>query len=311
MNSPRIAVLGSYMHAQCWHAQRLPASGESISAHGFSTAPAGKGLAVAVGCRRLGAEVDLLLAIGDDVAGDRLLTLLDAEGLHARYVQRFPGPSGQGAGWLADDGSNMIVTFAGANARLAADQVARTDEALSHARVVYAPLEVPQDAVQEAFERGRRIGAWTVLNASPWQSLDASLLAHIDVLLVNEGEARQLFAAHGGVPARARVQDWQRAAAGFWTDLPDAVARGMVLTLGEQGSLVLMPGGQHEATPASQVPVVDSMGAGDAFAAGLCTALAEGQSLQVASRRANACGAFAVQQRGILEGLPRTGEIQP
>ncbi|RYF84026.1 MAG: hypothetical protein EOO29_01170 [Comamonadaceae bacterium] len=306
----RIAVVGSFMQAQCWLAPRLPMLGESMAATGFWTAPAGKGLAVAVGCRRLGAAVDLLLAIGDDDAGDALLQRLDAEGLHANHVRRYAGPSGQGAGWLAADGSNAILAFTGANACLDARQVARADGALAQADVVYAQFEAPVQAAREAFVRARRGGACTVLNPSPWQALDAELLAHTQVLLLNEAEAQQLLAAQDKPPPTCDdAQAWSRAAAAFWPTWPGDSRRRLVLTLAGRGCLALAPEGDWDALPALRVPVHSSIGAGDAFAAGLCTALAEGRPLHDALRRATACGAFAVQQDGILEGLPRASEL--
>lgn len=306
----RIAVVGSFMQALCWQTQRLPMAGESLAAAGFWAAPAGKGLAVAVGCRRLGAAVDLLLAIGDDAAGDALLQRLDAEDLHAHHVRRYAGPSGQGAGWLAADGSNAILAFSGANAHLGTAQVAQAGDVLTQAAVVYAQLETPVQAAREAFSRARPGGACTVLNPSPWQTLDTALLAHTQVLLLNEEEARQLLAAYGKpLPAGAAAQAWARAAAAFWPAWPGGPQRRLVLTLASRGCLALAADGGWEGLPALPVPVRSSIGAGDAFAAGLCTALAEGRPMREALRQATACGAFAVQQAGILEGLPRSAEL--
>lgn len=309
MTGARIAVVGSFMQAQCWQAQRLPVAGESLAASAFWAAPAGKGLAVAMGCARLGATVDLFLAIGDDPAGDALLQRLSEEGLHTRHVQRHAGPSGQGAGWLSADGCNAILTFAGANARLGAAQIAQAGDVWAQASVAYAQFESPQDAAQEAFARADSGGACTILNPSPWQPPEAPLLAHTQVLLVNEGEARQLLSLPGTLPAPTDAAAWRRACAPLWSAWPGDSRRRLVVTLGGQGCLALAPDGCCLSVPAPQVQVRDSIGAGDAFAAGLCTAWAEGRSLPEALRRANACGAFAVQRSGILEGLPHAAEL--
>jgi len=47
-----ITVIGCFMLAACWRLERLPE-------------PAGKGLAVAVGCRRLGASTEVLPSISE------------------------------------------------------------------------------------------------------------------------------------------------------------------------------------------------------------------------------------------------------
>jgi ribokinase len=303
------------MQAACWQVERLPQPGETLAATGFYTEPAGKGLAVAVGCRRLGAPVDLLLSIGDDGAGDALLQRLTRDfDLPARYVRRCSGPSGHGAGWLSADGESTIAAFLGANRLLDATQVALADEALARAALVYAQFEAPPDAAREAFARARRHNAAciTVLNPSPWQALDADLLAWTQVLLVNETEAAQLLPHWPSMPRpeqraalAARLGPLWRA----WSGSGGA-ERTLVVTLGSLGALAFTPDGGSHFAPALTVPTRSSIGAGDAFASGLCTALVQGSSLSEALRQGNAGGAFAVSRAGILDGLPTRAELQ-
>ena len=55
---------------------------------------------------------------------------------------------------------------------------------------------------------------------------------------------------------------------------------------------------------------IDATGAGDAFAAGLAVALAEGRPLDEAGRLANAGAALATTVLGAQAGLPRRGAVQ-
>jgi len=55
--------------------------------------------------------------------------------------------------------------------------------------------------------------------------------------------------------------------------------------------------------------VVDTVGAGDAFASGVISALLEGLSLPDAVRRGAWCGARAVQVLGDTEGLPTREQL--
>jgi 2-dehydro-3-deoxygluconokinase len=55
--------------------------------------------------------------------------------------------------------------------------------------------------------------------------------------------------------------------------------------------------------------VVDTVGAGDGFAAGLVSALLEGLPLAQAVRRGNRVGAFAIQVAGDMEGLPTRAQL--
>jgi 2-dehydro-3-deoxygluconokinase len=55
--------------------------------------------------------------------------------------------------------------------------------------------------------------------------------------------------------------------------------------------------------------VIDTVGAGDGFAAGVLTALKEGKTIEQAVRRGNAVGAIQVMSIGDNDGLPTTGEL--
>jgi 2-dehydro-3-deoxygluconokinase len=62
--------------------------------------------------------------------------------------------------------------------------------------------------------------------------------------------------------------------------------------------------------PARPVPVVDTVGAGDAFVAGLLSGWLDGLDAGARLDRAVTCGAFAVATRGDWEGLPGREELR-
>lgn len=76
----------------------------------------------------------------------------------------------------------------------------------------------------------------------------------------------------------------------------------VVVTLAERGARVYERGAGRDAPGFTAERVVDQTGAGDAFAAGLALALADGRSLDEAARYANAVASFAVEGLG-TEGL--------
>ncbi|MFF5176487.1 sugar kinase [Micromonospora sp. NPDC000316] len=61
--------------------------------------------------------------------------------------------------------------------------------------------------------------------------------------------------------------------------------------------------------PARQVPVVDTVGAGDAFVAGFLSGWLDGADVPARLDRAVTTGAFAVATRGDWEGLPDRAEL--
>lgn len=306
----RLLVIGSFIHASCWQLGQLPQTDESRLAHGFAQENAGKGLAVAIGAHRLGTPVDLLLAIGQDAAGDALLAQLAGEGLDASLVQRHPGHSGHGAGMSDPAGNTLISIHPGANDRLDVSVLARQPALLQTAGLVYAQLEAPLAAVSEALDRARGHGAATLLNPSPWQPLPATLLASADMLIVNRREAAALLDLGQPLPDGAEpaallalltqaVPGLRRRWPGSW----------LIVTLGPDGCAAFGPDGQTLHRPARPVDAPHAIGAGDAFSAGLCHALLRGLPMPRALELANACGALAVSRPGIVAALPRRDEV--
>lgn len=84
----------------------------------------------------------------------------------------------------------------------------------------------------------------------------------------------------------------------------------VIVKLGEEGAYVKEKNGNTFSVPGFPVrEVVDTVGAGDGFAAGLISALMEGKNLKEAVIRANATGALAVQSPGDNDGYPTPEEL--
>jgi ribokinase len=81
-----------------------------------------------------------------------------------------------------------------------------------------------------------------------------------------------------------------------------------VMTLGEQGAMVVTATSMV-LIPAIEVRAVDTTGAGDAFNAGLATALASGASLEDGVQFAVVCGGLAVAKEGVIPSLPYRDDI--
>lgn len=299
--SPRpVFVIGSFVMACCWFTPRLPGRGEHLHADGFLMEPGGKGLNVAVGLRRLGAPVHLLLGVGDDTAGDALHALLRRERLSDAHVHRFAGPSGHGAGLIDSAGDNVIVVHPGANHRLGSEHALAAATDIAASAVVYGQFEAPDEVIAEAFRLARQAGARTVLNPSPWRPITGELLQQVDTLLLNEHEASCLL---GLSPDSAPTsQGWGEPVRRWRLSHPGV---GLVITLGEAGCLLWadnVDAPLHQ--PARTVQAVDTTGCGDAFAAAWCLALAEGQSPAQALQPAAWAGGWVASQQGVLDALP-------
>ena len=83
----------------------------------------------------------------------------------------------------------------------------------------------------------------------------------------------------------------------------------MVITCGDQGSVLACPAGRYRAS-AHDVPLVDGTGGGDAFAAGFVLALLDDSSPEDCLRMGSAAGACCVQATGATTGMPDADELR-
>ena len=90
----------------------------------------------------------------------------------------------------------------------------------------------------------------------------------------------------------------------------DLGVKNVVVKLGKEGAYFSEKGGQSGFSPAFPVrKKVDTVGAGDGFAAGVISALAEGETLEEAAFRGNVIGAVQITHRSDNEGLPTREEL--
>lgn len=305
----RVFVLGNYMDAHFMYVERLPRAGESLVAQRAAQEHGGKGLNLGLGLHRLGADVDMLLAVGKDPAGASALAALAAEGLDDVCFLTLGETSGFGVGFIAPDGANFLATHLGANALLRPAHVDLFRPRLLRADWLVGHFELPGAVVRHAFALARAGGVTTYLNPSPWRAIDPELLRLTDVLVVNACEAVSLFAQC----VQPKGHDWPR---GEWVAHLPALAAGigwqgrlLVVTLAEAGCVALAAAEQVIDVGAFPVEQVDATGAGDAFGCGLLHALARGETLPQALLFANACGAHVASRAGVFAHLPRPAEV--
>lgn len=301
MSVPRIAVVGSYATGLTMKVARIPAAGETLLGTGYRVDLGGKGSNQAVGCARLGAHVDFIAKIGKDSFGDMALKLYRDEGIDVRYVeQTAEAPTGVGFIVVEEtSGQNCIVLDPGANELLTAVDVSAAQTALKSGTVVLTQLEIPVEAAEAALACGRAAGAITILNPAPVRPLPVSVLGLIDILTPNETEARVLA---------GRAPDSVIDPESLGQELIRLGVKQVVMTLGEKGALLITSSSSARFT-AVPVQALDTTGAGDAFNAGLATALAHGSSLADAVQLAAVVGGMAVTKEGVIPSLPTRDEV--
>lgn len=301
MTIPRITVVGSYATGLTLKVKRLPSPGETVLASGYRVDYGGKGSNQAVGCARLGAEVSFVARIGRDSFGEMALRLYREEAIDTAFVRETSGQA-TGVGFiLVEEGTanNSIALDPGANELLSAADVGQSDACFEAAAVVLTQLEIPVAAAEAALARGRANAATTILNPAPVRPLPASVLQLVDVLTPNQSEAKVLTGRSPEV--RIEPEDVAR-------ELLGKGVKAVVTTLGEKGALIVTTSSSKH-IPARQMRAVDTTGAGDAFNAGLATALASGETLESAVEFAVITGGLAVTKEGVIPSLPTREDV--
>src|SRR3546814_2207222 len=117
-------------------------------------------------------------------------------------------------------------------------------------------MEVPVEENWTLVRRAKARGARILLNLAPAAPVPEDILAMLDLLLVNGGEAVAL--AHQAGFSAERPEDIATALAGRY-------GLACIVTLGAAGAIAVSPG-LRLAVPALPITPVGTTGAGDAFA---------------------------------------------
>ncbi|EHK80221.1 sugar kinase [Saccharomonospora azurea SZMC 14600] len=264
---------------------------------------AGAESTVAVGLSRLGHRVRWVGRVGRDEPGELVLRTLRAEEVDVSRVRE------------DDDAPTGIVLFEQRLPDVTRVQYYRAGSAGSR----LAPADVTT-----AIEAGTRLvhlsGITPALSPTAREAVTAACdhAAEHDVAVCLDVNFRsRLWSADEAADVltplarRARVvvgSPDELALVGGVEDLLRHGVAEVVTKHGAEGAAVTTENGTLDA-PAHRVPVVDSVGAGDAFTAGYLSGWLDGVGLAERLDRGTACGAFAVATRGDWEGLPTRAEL--
>jgi len=281
---------------------------------GFARATAGAELNVAVGLARLGHRVAYLSRLGDDSLGRHLRAFMAAEGIDTHHVATDPArPTGLMFKGLCTDGSDPAIEYRRAGSAASAlgprDYPAATCAGARHLHLTGISPGVSGSLRELVFmmarlarQGGRSVSFDPNLRPRLWASEQEmrdtlnALAAEADWVLPGLAEGQRLTG-----------RDTAQGVAAFYLDRG---ARCVVVKLGPQGAWYAERDGAQGLVPGVPAPrVVDTVGAGDGFAAGLISGLLEGLPLEDAVARANRIGARVVGYPGDCDGLPTRAEL--
>ena len=285
--------------------------GKLSDVSGYSMAVAGAEFNVAVGLARLNLPVTYLTRLGEDPFGQKIVRTLQRNGIGSEFVSFSKERS---TGFMlkskVSTGDPKIFYFrkGSAASTLSKEDVDRMDFSgygFVHLTGIFPALsESTKEAsfylIKKAREHGLTVSFDPNLRPQLWPDTETM------VQTLNEFAALSDYVLPGEAEGELLCGDRDPRKIGqFYLERG---AKAVVTKMGSRGAL--MTEQDQELVPGFSIEkVVDTVGAGDGFAAGILSALMEGKNLYEAVRRANAVGAIQVTSIGDNDGLPSRAQL--
>lgn len=227
-------------------AERIPLKGETLKGSSISYIPGGKGANQAVAMAKLGAEVEMFGAVGDDGNGQALLDNLKRAGVKTEHVKICQDvPTGIAMITVAEN-DNTIVVVAGANGEVDRAYVDEIKPVLEGYDMVVLQHEIPLETVHYVVEFCAEKGIQVVLNPAPAAEVPMDVIEKVTYVTPNEHEAALIFGKD--LPTEELLRKY-----------PEK----LIITQGSRGVSACLQSGEVLTVPARPAKVMDTTGAGD------------------------------------------------
>ena len=282
--------------------------------------------------------VHMIGRVGNDVMGTALLSGLTSRNVQLDETQSKVDGAHTGTASIVVDtttGQNTIAVAPGANLELSENDVTSSltsvlDSNTKSRDVVLVQLEITPSTALQTLKCASSQGAITILNPAPapkeWE-LTNDWYTNIDILIPNETELASLC----GFPDSESVTgEGEEAMARALLDR--GVREAVIVTLGARGAMIVRRNdnqstqdstgdivgddsiqtimiNEPEDLPCKTEPVIDAVGAGDAFCGALAAYLSRGVSLEQAASMACGVASMSVRKRGAQESYPRLEDL--
>lgn len=279
----------------------------------FSTAVAGAEFNVAVGLTRLGHQVSYLTKLGKDPFGKRIAQTMERNGINTGLIAwREDRATGFMMKSRTSRGDPDIFYFrknsaASTISRGDIERVDFSDYGFLHLTgILLALSDTTLDAAECLIEKAKKNGLTIFFdpNLRPqlWKSREQMVSTlnrfamKADYFLPGEKEGEVLM----GSRDPEKIADYYRSRG----------VRNVIIKTGPKGAYCSTEGKSFLSPSFQPDKIVDTVGAGDGFAVGVLSAVAEGLSLEEAVCRGNAIGTIQIMNVGDNEGLPTPEELK-
>lgn len=295
-----ILVVGSCNMDLRYQLSHLPKEGETILAENFQVFRGGKGQNQAVCAAKLGGQVAMISALGEDDYGKSIYSSMEKEHIRLCGVKSVSQPTGTASIYVDSQGHNTIVVHSGANFSLTPEDILVQRPLFSQADFCVLQLELPLKTVYAALELCEEEQVRILLNPAPAnECFDPHYYSKVDYLIPNETELCTIV----GESVQNEEELTEKT-----EKLLQLGVKNVIVTLGEKGAY-FHSAHEHFFIPAKTVHAVDTTGAGDAFIGAFVYALSQEKSIKESLEFATEVSAFTVTKKGAIDALPTQEEL--
>ncbi len=276
----------------------------TMLAHDFRRLSGGKAANVAYLADLLGVKAMLMGRVGDDVLQEQALGALRDTAVDMSRVRTVENCATAFSMIIVPpEGDKNIILANNANDRWTSDDQNEVQRAIRQAppgSVLVVDYEIPPFIVEQAIRTAHEQGVPVILDPSPPDRVDQDLFSYINYIVPDISETEGLT----GIRADS-VEEATRAA----QQLVDQGVETAIVKLGE-GGCVAVKGATVIYVPPVALEVVDTTGAGDAFAGALAVAVFEQRPLSEALCFATAAALASTTAYGSQPAYPSRERIQ-
>ena len=276
----KILVVGSLHLDVIVHSSRLPKPDETLLGDKVSYRFGGKGGNQAVAAAKIDVQVFMAGRIGTDNFGKQIYDTLLNHNINLDGLKIVDEATGMSVALIGSDGIYSAVVVSGVNQTIELSEIAVPDDLT----VLVLQNEINTDANFEIIKKVPK-STFIILNAAPALTPNKDFFERIDLLVVNQLEAKMLLNEE---PSIFNNLDALR-------KLQDLGPKEVIITMGADGYTGISKNGEIFSEPGIKVDVLSTHGAGDSFVGTLAAFICKGEPINIAAQYAQASSALHVK----------------
>ena len=276
----KILVLGSLHLDVIVHSSRLPKPDETLLGDKVSYRFGGKGGNQALAAAKIDVQVFMAGWIGTDNFGKQIYVSPSNQNINLDGLKMVDEATGMSVALIGYDGIYSAVVVSGVNQTIDLSEIALPDD-LS---VLVLQNEINTNANFDIVKKVPE-STFVIFNAAPALTPNKDFFERIDLLIVNQLEAKMLINEESSIFNNFDALQ----------KLQNLGPKEVIITLGADGYTGISKNGEIFSEPGIKVDVLSTHGAGDSFVGTLAAFICKGEPISVAAQYAQASSALHVK----------------